>query len=460
MPIPTPNIDVGSRSGARPFLRAGCTLLLALGFASDAFAQDDGEPRARTGGRISLEAAPELSDGDLQKFRLEALGQIDIDLTSESLFHGALRLRADPAFDFGEPPDEDFPELSDYTAPLLLGEEAELELREAYVRTPLGSGTLTVGKQQVVWGVADGLKVLDVVDPMDLREFILDDFESSRIPLWTVNAQVPVKDWELQLLWLPDPSHHIAPRPGSAYDLRSEFPPIPPGFELRLEDPDRPNNPFTDSDAGFRLATFKGGWDLTFNYLYRYDDVPALTRRISLGRRGLAVVVTPRYERSHVIGGTFSRAVGPATVRAEYGLFLGRPYSTERLRDRDGVVEADEVSYVVGVDWFAFGGTFFSVQLFQSAVLQNPRGLVRDRIRTYGTFALQKRLRNDTLTVELFAIESFNDLEGLIRPRVSYEVRDNFRVFAGLDIFHGKNDGFFGQFHDKDRVTFGFRWDF
>jgi len=82
------------------------------------------------------------------------------------------------------------------------------ELREFYIETSVGRSFLTMGKQQIVWGKADGLKVLDVVNPQEWREFILDDFDNSRIPLWAINSEIPIADLTLQLLWLPDQRYH------------------------------------------------------------------------------------------------------------------------------------------------------------------------------------------------------------------------------------------------------------
>jgi len=56
----------------------------------------------------------------------------------------------------------------------------------------IGNGfALRLGKQQIVWGETDGLKLLDVMNPQNFREFILDEFEDSRLPLWSVKYTVP-----------------------------------------------------------------------------------------------------------------------------------------------------------------------------------------------------------------------------------------------------------------------------
>jgi hypothetical protein len=50
-----------------------------------------------------------------------------------------------------------------------IGQEQEAGLRELYLEAEWGRSYLTLGKQQVVWGKADGLKVLDVVNPQSFR---------------------------------------------------------------------------------------------------------------------------------------------------------------------------------------------------------------------------------------------------------------------------------------------------
>jgi len=61
-------------------------------------------------------------------------------------------------------------------------------LREAYVDTALDNWLIRAGKQQVVWGTADGMKLLDAINPTDYSEIAQNQMEDSRIPVWMVNA--------------------------------------------------------------------------------------------------------------------------------------------------------------------------------------------------------------------------------------------------------------------------------
>jgi len=62
-------------------------------------------------------------------------------------------------------------------------------LREAYVDMQQGDWSIRAGKQQVVWGTADGMKLLDMINPTDYAEMAQNQMEDSRIPVWMFNAE-------------------------------------------------------------------------------------------------------------------------------------------------------------------------------------------------------------------------------------------------------------------------------
>ncbi|CAK0760139.1 conserved hypothetical protein [Gammaproteobacteria bacterium] len=66
-------------------------------------------------------------------------------------------------------------------------------LRELYIDTTVADDwALRLGKQQVVWETADGIKLLDIINPTDYREFVQNTFEDSRIPVWMAVADKPL----------------------------------------------------------------------------------------------------------------------------------------------------------------------------------------------------------------------------------------------------------------------------
>lgn len=366
------------------------------------------------------------------------------------------RLRAE-TIDGLRPGDVDRESYSQASRPGLSGQELGAELREFYLEADWGESYLTLGKQQVVWGKADGLKVLDVVNPQSFREFILEDFDDSRIPLWMVNLERPFGDWDAQFIWIPDQTYHALPERDATYAFSSPrlVPSAPPGVTVDVRDVERPNRFIADSDAGIRLSTFWNGWDITLNYLYQYNNFPVLFQRLELSETGPVAVIEPRYERTHMLGGTFSNAFGDWVVRGELGYFTDRFFLTDDAADSDGIVTSPELSYVLGLDWTGIADTFVSAQLFQSWVTDAPDGLVRDALDTNLTFLTRRDYLNDTLQAEMLWLINTNDGDGLIRPKLTYEWQDNLKTWVGADIFYGERDGLFGQFRDNDRIVIG-----
>ena len=209
---------------------------------------------------------------------------------------------------------------------------------------------------------------------------------------------------------------------------------------------------FTDTDAGFRLTTFKGGWDLSLNYLYHYHDTQVIRRTIdNFG----TVIVSPEYERTHLIGGTFSNAFGDVTLRGEVGYSTHRYFLTNDLGDADRVIETPEFSTVIGLDYQGIRDVFLSGQLFTNVITNFQEGMTRDEAEAQVTFLYEHNFYNDTVTTNLQLIQSLNDGDGVLQTSVEYNFRSHIVLIAGADIFYGSNNGLFGQFQNNDRITLG-----
>ncbi len=408
---------------------------------------------------ISLESAFGLHRGRFRTAALIVKPELQISLPLGLDLTAIGRLRSD-AFDRLEPGHPEQDEIAPLSRRTMLGDHVDVELREFYLDATLGRAFLRLGKQQIVWGKTDGLKVLDVLNPQDFREFVLDDFEDSRIPLWSVNAEVPLGPLVAQLVWIPDRTYQELPEPGATFAFTSPlFVPVPPpGIAAELLEVQRPGRFFADSDVGVRLSAFWKGWDLTANYFYHYYDTPVLFRELSIVEEMPQVVITPRYERSHLVGGTFSNAFGSLTVRGEVGFSTDRYFLASDPTDADGVVQTNTLDYGLGFDWFGFDDTFLSVQLFQNWVTADAARLVRDQLDTFVSLLAQRDYRNETLRAEVLAVHSIGGGDGYVQAQLRYDLRDDIRLKGGLDLFYGSRDGFIGQFDRNDRAVIGLEW--
>lgn len=441
-------------------LAAAIAAVLALGTGASEPGAGDGAAARPLTAEVGVEWAIGTHDGASQKLELRVEPTLKLDLPGNFQLGAIGRLRGD-AFDRLEPGATRELDVAPYTRPVDFGDRVAIELRELYVQGKIGPAWLRAGKQQVVWGQADGLKVLDVVDPQDFREFILPNFEDSRIPLWTLNGEIPIGPAQLQLLWIPDPSaHHLPPQDGTFAFTTPRFfgVPPPPGVAVDLRNPDLPDIALRNSDAGARLTAFWHGFDLSANALWHYEDIPVPFRSIDLSGAVPSVVVEPGYRRTAVLGGSASNAFGNLTVRAEAAYTTRRFLPVDDPNDRDGVAQTGEFGSVLGFDWYGIPETLLSAQVFQTILTDHPSGLLRDRIDTTVTLLARRQFRNETLAIETIWLHNLNQSDGLLRPKVSYELRDDLQVWFGVDLFYGTRDGVFGEFGRDDRVVLGFEW--
>jgi hypothetical protein len=345
-------------------------------------------------------------------------------------------------------------ERSSFNRRWFINDALDAELRELYVDGHVGSAFVRIGKQQVVWGQADGLRVLDVVNPFSFREFIWPDPQDRRIPLWTVKSELPLGAATLQLLWIPDPTYDEIPTSDAAFAITTPLLIPQSSSPVPVAATHRPSGLLDSSDAGARISAFIGGWDLTLNYLYHYYDDPVPF--ISL--TGAGPLVTPSYERSRLLGMTFSNAFGSTTLRGEIGHSTDRWFITTDTRDHDRVFASDEVAFVLGLDNTALTNTLVSAQYFESRLVDPMLGMTRSRTERQATFVVQRLFRNDSIKFRALWLHSLNRDDGGVQARLSWQYGTSLTLGLSLERFYGDRRGLFGEFRDASRAGMDVQW--
>lgn len=414
---------------------------------------------------FQFESAISIKDPRLQKLEFITAPSIELEFNHNIELFASARMRWDIR-DNLEPGHAEQNEISHQSQRLLLSDNGDLELREFYLTSDLGEGLLMIGKQAIVWGTSDGLRVLDVVNPFSFREFILDDFKEARIPTWGLNYILPIHQSELQILWLFDQSYNDFPQQQNQglFKITSpRFVPTgspPPGVRIIRDKREKPSRFIKDSDLGLRLSSTIAGWDFTLNYLYHYHDNALPVRSISISSTGPELHIKERYFRTHLIGGTFSTAIDNFVLRGEVGFSTARYFLTTDNKNLKGIKKSSELSYVLGIDWSGLDDTFISAQLFQSILTASANDLVRPQTDTSVSALYQRNFMNESLQFQLFGLHNINDGDGFFRPKFKYNVTDGVNAKIGIDFFYGSKKGVFGEFKKSNRVTFGMEWFF
>jgi len=142
-------------------------------------------------------ATQKHSSGDDFKSESTLKVYVDGEVSSDSTYHVELNLMNDGRAVDGLDSNESYTQRD--------------PLREAYIDTNLNDWAVRAGKQQVVWGTADGIKLLDNVNPTDYGEMAQNQMEDARIPVWMINAEKQLDNGgSFQIIGSEAKGHNIA----------------------------------------------------------------------------------------------------------------------------------------------------------------------------------------------------------------------------------------------------------
>jgi len=360
-------------------------------------------------------------------------------------------------------------------------------LRECYLDVLTDRLDLRLGKQQVVWGTADGVRILDIVNPLDYREWTLKDYIDTRIPLWMLNAEGKIlMNGQLQLLLIPDYAANYYPPSGAPFTLRTvrlgaeSMQALTAGRVTTATIDEKPAHTFENTKIGLRWRNIIEGhaFEYTLNYLNTYSFASsAYTVMDYLGFRPVRFELTRRAEKINVFGGTFSKTITEGimipglgkgwTLRGELAYIRGDAMNYGTDKNISGTVDVDQYNYVLGFDRSFFTNWQFSFQFIQmwAKAIEKPLGFNKstmtllngatrgplDEAETTLTVMLATDFLHEKLKPQILVLYG-DDNDWRISPKVSYEISDQWLATVGLHIFEGDEQQLNGQFDKNDQI--------
>ena len=362
-------------------------------------------------------------------------------------------------------------------------------LRECYLDYIKNGWFLRLGKQQVAWGQADGITILDRVNPVDLSEYWLPDMQDLRIPLWMANINYSPKiNSNLQLLIIPDFEQSTSAPPGAPFtfysytrydNFRKAIRSIPGGSVT--ENIHFPAKRFDNSTFGLQWSDRIGDMDYTLNYLYGYYySARSTTLRIN----AITYKVDLDFKRYQMFGGSFNRTVtNPGlfqgvTFRGDVALYKDEPtyVGDPATGSASSIRRWNNVFWLIGADRYFFTKWLISGQ-FSQYILEHGKekslGLAANQqyalnAYTYGpadqvenifTLKASASFMNDRFKPEIL-FSCTDDNNGRISPKLSYEIVDNLVVSVGIHYFYGHLYDSNGQFRNESQLYTSLKYSF
>ena len=337
-----------------------------------------------------------------------------------------------------------------YTDDVLDNYEKELELDEVYLQGSLsGNMDLKAGRQIVVWGRSDNIRITDVLNPLDLRWPGLVDIEKLRLPVTMSKLDYYYKNWSISGIALHEVRYNENPEFGSDFFPGSQ--PLP-GRESPDEGFDIDNTQFAASLNGF----FQG-WDISFYVA----DIYAQNGHISPISRVPAPQFEVKHSRIKMLGGAFNIALGNWLLKAETAFFDGFEFSN--TPDKDYA----RLDGMAGVEYSGISDATITLDIanrhlfdFDNRLKDSPDFQKEDLFEW--ALRITKPYLNDTLKLTFLAntFGPTGDDGAVQRFTAEYDYTDSIQLTGGVVFYHSGDLRRTMGIGDNDRLFLDVQYNF
>lgn len=324
-----------------------------------------------------------------------------------------------------------------------------LRLRELYLDLYFNNFDLRIGKQQIVWGKADGVFITDVVSPLNLSEFLLPDFDEIRIGVNAVKFDYFLGNNTFEIIWLPNFTSTEIPGTSSIWYVQPEFL-LTPTLDWSKSEV---NTSLDNSEIFVKYSALTSKIDFELMGGYTWNDYPTMhiDKQVDMSSGSPVLTglnITPEHHRLYLGGGSFSTEIKGIVLRGEAAYYNGKYFQTEDPHAIDALVEKNYLHYLIGLD-FSIKSVKFSTQFIQEAIIDFDEYMLKEEMETTMTFLARYDLLRETLHLELFSYIGLTNEDALIRPKITYDFDDSFSILFGSNIFIGDEKGRFGQYKNN-----------
>ena len=324
-----------------------------------------------------------------------------------------------------------------------------LHMRECFVTYADDNWDIRAGRQIITWGLADALRLTDVVSPMEYTEFLAEDYDDIRVPVNGLRARYSRSSWSAEVVALPISSFYILPtdddNPWSINLPDATLPYI-------INTGNEPQKKIVNGEIGGRLMFFMSGIDFSFSALRTWNKMPVFTTNVvndTLSALG-------HYKRLTMLGTDISVPISKIVLRAEVAEYLDEAQTPVFGTD---VQCANSFNALIGIDWYAGNDWSLSAQYAHKSIASHSALISTYKNSGTATVRIAKELFNNALSVQTFA---YIDVTcGGIYNRLSadYSVTDQLHCIVGYDLF-GADKGMFAMYADNSEVWLRVKYNF
>ncbi|MFC1591830.1 hypothetical protein ACFL43_04855 [Thermodesulfobacteriota bacterium] len=338
----------------------------------------------------------------------------------------------------------------------LHAEEPDGAVRECYVQaSPLSFLDIKLGRQILTWGTGDLIFINDLFPKDFVSLFIGRDVEYLKMPSDALKLSLYTRAVNLDLVCIPffRPDQQIR---GDRLSFFSPFARSLEGSDADLHYNRRGNAP-DNAELALRLHRMLQSYEVALYGFWGYYKQPAGVKNIR--RREVF------YPGLMVLGGSIRGPALAGIASFEFGYY----HSREDTSGHDPLVENSSLRYLVGYEYQFPDDMLISLQYYVSQMrdyhdyrVTQPSGMpAQDAWLQWITMRATKFLFHQDLELSLFIYYSPSADDFHLRPRVTWELTDRWKLILGANIFGGEDIySSFGQLRRNDTAYMRIRYSF
>ncbi|MFC2615689.1 MAG: hypothetical protein ACFNYQ_09270 [Treponema sp.] len=359
-------------------------------------------------------------------------------------------------------------------------------LNEAYYRYSGEIWDISVGRQVIAWGQADGFKLTDVLSARDSSEFIAFSGDEARLPSDSIRLRFFHDLFTFEAIAVPFFTPNKLPRFGFEDGAKNGLYYIdtPDTYKTAIgsipvkytkTESTKPKM-FTDTEAAARFSFFLPGIDFSVSGFYGWDKNPRYARSGYVKKelrnpnnaqgplnpfqpKELHTNLNEEYYRIGMAGIDAAIPVGDVTIRLETAWVGGRYFEPKELLSSlpiaqimdktsgadvpiafNAPVKKHQLLMLAGIDWIKSSWTL-SAQYFEDLILNHKNDIERPMHKGFVSLSVSKTFLRDTLKLSASGVIDINYGSTSSTYSVSYAITDNINFALGGDVYTKGYDG-------------------
>jgi hypothetical protein len=330
----------------------------------------------------------------------------------------------------------------DFSSQELDALESEIELFDAYVEGKITDNLdYKLGRQVVVWGRSDTIRVTDVLNPLDNRRPAMVDIEDLRLPIAMAKFDYFVGDWRITPMAIFEQRFSKNPPFGSVFNPSALAPPSDESYD--------------DVTYALSVSGEFSGWDISFYGAHIYNDA---------GKVRLPTATEPKalieHEKISMFGTAVNILSGSWLFKSELAYFDGLEYFTT------GDKQFTRTDILFGVEYNGIANTIFSYDIVSRNIGDYDARLINETIAVkeheyQHAFRVSSDFMNATLTANYLVSLYGEKLDegGFQRAWVKYALADAININVGVIDYIGGST-LFDKIEDNDMVFMDISYSF